>query len=398
MKTANRLATAIARVRPRHWTSSLLRLKHFFRESTAVNTDMNRHVTACAIASLLVFGCGGGESPSPPTELGGIAVLPIDGPGLAGIELARPIGAENSGHGTVFLASRLSDELLIEVDSATGRVVRAIGRLGEGPGEYRSVGLLLRKGDSLMMQSPLDGSITVYGPEGDFVRGFKSEVIVQAGDGILLRGDTLIMADPGYRMDLFSHPIHVVAPTGELLRSFGGGTDTTQLGGFVSRLRTLARASDSSFWSARRDAYEIERWNIAGVRERVLTMERDWFPPALGEAGDPSLVRPSPSIAGISVDSHGHLIVVLLRAASDWRPDPPKDPTALRGTDLLTSMSHFEVVVEVLDAVSGELLASHMPSDVLTSGVFLENGVLLGYAGNEDGVPVARFWRIEHRE
>src|SRR5690606_23759212 len=147
------------------------------------------------------------DSPVPPIGDGGIRLERVGASELIEIEVGDPRRVQNSGHSTFFVATRASDDLLIEVDSASAEVIRTIGRRGEGPGEYRYPGMMLTKSDSLLLQNSLDGSITVFGPDGGFVRRFPTDVPVQMGQGLLLRGDTILVAEPAYSPDAFGLPL-----------------------------------------------------------------------------------------------------------------------------------------------------------------------------------------------
>ncbi len=61
----------------------------------------------------------------------------------------------------------------IKVFESTGRFVRAIGREGDGPGEYRSP-LIMVRGAHLIVQDPRLARITVFDTSGSLIRSFRS--------------------------------------------------------------------------------------------------------------------------------------------------------------------------------------------------------------------------------
>jgi hypothetical protein len=80
----------------------------------------------------------------------------------------------------------LKASVLLVLDSV-GRVVRAIGRQGRGPGEFEGIdGLLVFPGDSLLIRSA--GQNTIVGPDGRFVRriAMVEDPIGRFADGSLL--------------------------------------------------------------------------------------------------------------------------------------------------------------------------------------------------------------------
>jgi hypothetical protein len=61
----------------------------------------------------------------------------------------------------------------IKVFSPDGQYIRTIGRVGEGPGEFR-VGFIAIKGEHLVIQDPRVSRISVFDTSGAFVRSWKS--------------------------------------------------------------------------------------------------------------------------------------------------------------------------------------------------------------------------------
>jgi hypothetical protein len=76
--------------------------------------------------------------------------------------------------GRLVVADVASSRLLV-FDSA-GRFVRALGRRGDGPGEFRSVGsLTARPGDSLVTFDPSMRRLSIWHADSGFVRGIQLE-------------------------------------------------------------------------------------------------------------------------------------------------------------------------------------------------------------------------------
>lgn len=356
-------------------------------------------LSRCRFGLLLALvGCGDRQTARTETgpDNGALSATLVGENSLSLHELSRPFRALSSGRGTYFLAARTTDRLIIEIDSATGDVVRTIGGIGEGPGEYRDLGMMLMKGDSLFVQNPISGVMAIYSPDGEYVHSRPFEIAVQAGEAVRLRGDTMLVAEPKQLPETFGLPLHLVGPDGTRIMSFGAEDRTVEPGFFTPQLRTLARATDSSVWVARRDRYELELWNTRGTLEQRLAPTRDWFPQMLKDVVNPTVERPETQLGGISLDAHGHLVVLLLRARTGWAPVQAKGPGDLPAYDPLTAFDPFEAVIEVLDTASGELVASSVFTHLRSSGRFLPNGLLLGYAPTHDDAPALAFWSITH--
>ncbi len=342
---------------------------------------------------LLALGaCGDRRGGSVGPSEGEISIEPVGGVRLVALELDWPQRMASSGRGSYYMATRSTDGMIVEVDSVSGEVIRTIGGIGDGPGEYRSVGLLLHRAGNLLVQNPQDGRFFVYGPDGSFSRWFTTDVPVQMGDGLVLRGDTMVLAEPISNRDAFGLPMHLVTRDGIRVRSFGSDDRTVDPQFITPQLRLLAPNSDSSFWVGRRDRYRIELWNTAGVMERALEPEREWFPRMVADPGDPAIVRPTTQMLGISRDVHGHLLVLIIRAPEDWKAVKPVDGQS----DPPEWITRYELVVEVLDEETGVLMSSGTRQAMRTSGRFLGNGLLQGYGDAGDGASYPSLWRIQH--
>ncbi len=333
----------------------------------------------------------------PPEDTAGGTISFVQlGDGLEeGVELLGGSGAGSTADGAIFVASELSTGLVMRVDS-TGRKLGTIGAIGAGPGEYPRATFLFTKGDSVLIQSGADGMFRVFTSAGHYVRSFRTPILMGPGRGLALRGDTLVLVEQYDTQGASGLPIHLVAPDGAVIRSFGGGEVRSRTRPFaLSMIRDVARESDSSFWVARRDRYTLELWNTAGVRERVLDLQRDWFPLLTKNPGDPRYERPATTLRSFHRDASGHLMVVLLRAVAGWQPEPRPagQPTAVP----MNAISKYEYVVEVLDPITGELLAATVKDSRFNHGHFLANGLAYGLArSSETGATAPAFWRVTY--
>jgi hypothetical protein len=163
---------------------------------------------------LLLTACADQRGAEPSHQDGGITVERVGGPEMAAIEPGLPMRVARSGHGSYYIATRLDDELIVEVDSASGEVLQTIGATGDGPGEYHSVNMLLRRGDSLLAQHPVSRRVNVYNPDSTFSHWFDADVQIRMGDALVLRGDTMVFAEPLMLPDVIGLPMHLLTPGG----------------------------------------------------------------------------------------------------------------------------------------------------------------------------------------
>jgi hypothetical protein len=104
--------------------------------------------------------------------------------------------------GRILLGNSGSGEL--RYFDATGKYLKSVGRLGDGPGEYRGIEGIELSGDSLLVIDRLLGRVSVLDVEGMFARDFPIPLprtmrgpSGRFGDGTLLFGGIDLMLDGG---------------------------------------------------------------------------------------------------------------------------------------------------------------------------------------------------------
>jgi len=184
----------------------------------------------------------GSERRLAPTPL--LAIGRLDGPDE--YQLFRVVGARRLSDGRIAIANAGSSE--IRIYRADGRHVRSFGGEGEGPGEFTQIGRLDASAeDSLYVWDQQQLRVSVFAPDGAFVRDFKLDapweggfpgytarfedgtLMVSAGqlvsrpppDGEILRRESLILRyDP---LGHLSDTIAAFTTRGALIRSLEGG-------------------------------------------------------------------------------------------------------------------------------------------------------------------------------
>lgn len=301
-------------------------------------------------------------------------------------DLAPPFYATALPNGQfAFATSAFSDR--IEVIDTTGAVVRLIGGIGDGPGEYRGVRWLLRRGDSLLVGTT-KGNIFAYTTGGVYIGEVPLRMRL-SGYLAPLRGDTLMVAEPIYTKDRFGYPLHVMTLSGDTLRSFGVADrrfDAASVKGDAARLfRSVAPATDSTFWAVAPFTYRIEEWSAAGVLIREAQAERAWLLPGAGEMSSAQLiggVLPAPRVRGIQRSSGGKLLALTERPRSA-ESDPA--PQHLGSTGFSGRLTELVQEIELVDPSTGTLLwSSTNPGPAYLMG-FLGPDLLWGITTDPDG-------------
>jgi hypothetical protein len=289
-----------------------------------------------------------------------------------------------------------TDDLNVAEFDRTGNLTRLIGKRGSGPGEHRRVSyILVGPGDTLHI---LDGELrrhTVRFPADVVVRSARLPILADAA-AITKKGDLVVVASI-QTPQVAGLPLHVVNAEGEVVRSFGADDLKIELGekrNPIAHFRRIAAAGPSSIWSARVDAYIVERWKTDGTLESRVTRNVPWFPPGLPLAtGRQDEVKPHPSIRGVWEDETGLLWVNISVADALWQPigNAPKTGRERPPLGMMELHRYVDTIVEVLDPVRGRVIASARRPEILQS-VTGSNEFFSRREGS-DGGEVIDIWR-----
>lgn len=232
-----------------------------------------------------------------------------------------------------------------------GNLLRDLGRYGSGPGEVRLVRYLAHaRGDSVIVAE--EGSrVHLFSGEGHFGRTVNvrttGKTAVQFPDGSLVVGGQVLQRSTA------GIPVHFFNASGDYVRSFGGDVSYRRDQPLSDESR-LALASDTSVWLVRPDTYRLEEWSRTGNLLRAVSRSIDWFPPLGGRSFETGYGPrpPDPYITAVYVEE-GLLWVV------SAVPDPDRVPPRVSAPEVTPFFlgQTYDSVVEVLDPNAGRLLA-----------------------------------------
>lgn len=174
---------------------------------------------------------------------------------------------------------------------ASGRFVGATGRKGEGPGEFRNVGLLFPyQGDSLLVTDDRLRRISIFDSKGTFGRSFTIQTSAEVpfasvigvfddrtllGQGGVSTGGAVPSGLQRYDIPLY-HLDGSAAPLMSLGQFPGSEMFFEALGrGFTIHMAMFARTTrylvgGSYFYVAANDTYEIQRHRPDGTPDQIL--------------------------------------------------------------------------------------------------------------------------------
>lgn len=280
---------------------------------------------------------------------------------------------------------------MISIWDSRGRYLSSFGRAGEGPGELSARGalsLFIDGKDNLHVRDGAQGW-SVFSPEQEFLRrvpanhmGGLPRTTIILDDGSAVAGDGLLGRDRG-------HYFRMADSTGALLRTFGpvkpGSTGTGR--------RPITYAGGETFWAGPAeegtDAYVLEEWGIDGELRRSLRRDVPWY----RSTGNRET---SPAVRQLHISQSGLLYVMVVRPTDDYaRALRSGERVSREQRDLLT-----EVVLEVIDTRSGEMLASDVypvsrARELFPRGLFRGSLVGYRYAENEGHLPFVEIIEVE---
>jgi hypothetical protein len=205
-----------------------------------------------------------------------------------------------------------------------------------------------------------DGLLRLYDGLSQKVHQLDSE-FRDAGTSPLRYFPALILRDGRYIVstqipspDLVGQPLHLVGKDGTVVKSFGSDDGTYRADEPRKYRRVVAPSADGAFWSVAPGRYVLEQWeSVTGSKKKHVTAVSSWFRESVRapDAGQ----KPTPVILSLwEVD--GLLWVLLQDADADWQPPttPPRDAAF----DPDEHDRRYDCVLEVVDPISGKVLAS----------------------------------------
>lgn len=313
-----------------------------------------------------------------------------DGPGAL---YSRPTSIVRDSRGRFFVIAPEGGPSLPQVFGQDGRFIAALGRLGQGPGEYtQPYAIALSAGDTIHVFDLGSRRHSILGPDLKFVRsqplpGVVKAAIAVPGGGFIVAADVGTPAAVGF-------PLHRLNDHDVVVASFG--PDSLFPGQDLARAsRQLSAARDGGLWSARlAHRYEIERWSFDGKLAKRITPKVAWFRPYEASWAPTPTRAPASIVKAVWEDAAHNLWVLGLTADPKWRQGLER---GVRREGMMTygwadKSLIFDSILEVRDGATGALLASRRMPEFMELGV--GNGVVAGSIEREDGRMVTRVWQV----
>ncbi|MBP6572523.1 MAG: hypothetical protein KA226_13955 [Gemmatimonadales bacterium] len=309
------------------------------------------------------------------------------------------------------VSDNMAKQPILRYDAA-GRLLGAIGTLGDGPGEYRGVFSLSRaRGDSLSLLS----------------YGRLSTISVKSGRG---RSDPLPQGTQSFEhvvltdgrallniMNAAERRFALLTPKAQLITRFGpvpteilvGGQGGRLVGDQYSGWVALAPSPSGGAWAGSTH-YSHRVQKVAADGKVLLDVARKpaWFQPytyadmveksqRLGELRTPSPAK----LTGVGVSGEGLLFTVFRVADAKWKADPKAPPPAPASEESPVENRvptggierYVDAILEVYRERDGAFLGAWR-SDALL-GSMLPNGMLWMRSQDDDGVVSYTVYRVK---
>jgi hypothetical protein len=268
------------------------------------------------------------------------------------------------------------------VYDSLGRLMRAIGKRGPGPGEFRGiVDVRIGPGDSVLIADQRN-NLQWFTPDLRYHRSVRVPNPSSFAHALVQDDGTIIMQTLVDRLVAIS-PTGVVQDTIALRSARASGRCPS------CEIRSLSSAMQKGrFWSTVANRYEIELLDSAGKVLRTLSRRPGWFAPwdfvRVNRASERQ--PPLPRMGRIREGPDGLLWVAVTVADAQWTFVPP-------GVFTHTADNRaIDVMLAVIDPKTGELLAERrLPSAI---GFVGRGNLVFTAAEHASGYVFADIWRV----
>jgi hypothetical protein len=281
------------------------------------------------------------------------------------------------GPGGQYYVSGASPRSKFLVYGADGALLRAVGRAGGGPNEFRAVVRISSLGgDSIAVIDAGNRRIAVLGGDDrvahSLVTPFQVVDLAGSRDGVIVSG-------PARAPDNSMRPVHLLGSDGRILRSFGDPIAASTESTLNMAQRAVAVDDAGGVWMAPFDTYRIERWSRTGQRTMTIRRSPAWFPPRTTTGSrrtwrDPLVSR----MRDVWIDSTGLLWVMAVTPKSQWKPSEGN------WGGIETDQLNYDTMIEVIDPSTRTLLVTQRFPWV--GGQFMDDGSVYTYETNPDGI------------
>ena len=233
-----------------------------------------------------------------------------EGPGM--ITLASPMVSWSEDFG--YLVAALTT---IQRFDSDGRFVRAMGRAGEGPGEFRAVVDAHAVEGRIVGLDALKRAWVIFDAAGDFLA--ERRYGFMAGSFVPIGGNRVVVIAMDRRPSVVGNPLHLVdLDSGVPSLHFGAASANWTIRGYGASVIGSVLGRPGTLWWATVGSPRLQEWSVEDELLTVMEGELPWFPEVAGPT-DPFTEPPPTLLQSIALDRRGHLWMALRTADPEWR-------------------------------------------------------------------------------
>jgi hypothetical protein len=262
--------------------------------------------------------------------------------------------------------------------SKDGTYLGTLGTQGDGPEQFHRARFTRSgPGDSLWIFDDLP-RVLVYSPDRHYVRTI--DLPMTPWDALVLPDGSLLLSSVNAGQPL---PFLLVDAHGLLVRTIGIDDSASNS---IQSPRQLVRGRDGTFWTMPSSyGWRLEHWDTAGHPLGVIERMPAWYPRYGTYAAGSRQQAPSPTLIGAWFDGAGRLWVMGRAADPHWARGlgPAVADRDGPGATVINPDKAYDTVIEVLDPITGTLLADTRFDMAYVLGG--EPGMVMRVTRNPDG-------------
>lgn len=240
-----------------------------------------------------------------------------------------------------------------------GTFLGSIGRVGDGPGEYRNIwDILVTPGDTIHVYDVGLGRHTILAPELETISTHPIERPPVAAATVFFGPHDYITSWDVRTPERIGLPLHRVSG-GKIVKSFGAEDAIYVPHRPYQSRRLLARDSRGRIWTARINRFRLELRDTMGTRLRTIELTPQWFPP--WELDPPPIPEspPVPRVMAIHLDRNDRIWVMTAVPDSEWADGLKSTVYEGREEYVINDLGAvYDTRIDVVDGQTGGLIAT----------------------------------------
>lgn len=235
----------------------------------------------------------------------------------------------------------------LQVFDDEGRFVRRVGRVGDGPGEFRRVIDAHVVGSRLVALDNANRAWSIFSLAGEFVEqrpyGYATGPFLPVG------GSRVVVVTMDQAPEAEGLPLHLAhIDSGVPSRHFGSWYEWEDTP-YADNVQGSVVSGPGTVWWGAAGSPRVQEWSVDDELLRVVEGELPWFP-EVTEVIDPTREPPSTLLRSLALDAREHLWMTVRTADPQWRevelertPDGYRVPTARRAEYMDTRLDIFDL-------------------------------------------------------